>query len=41
MKTKANMPKQRLHCDTENGKHCDTFPEFGFNPEDRCCLADH
>lgn len=32
MKTKANMPKRTQHCDTENGKHCDTFTELGFVP---------
>jgi predicted DNA-binding transcriptional regulator AlpA len=31
MKTKAKMPKRTQHCDTENGKHCDTFFELGFN----------
>jgi len=34
MKTKANMPKRTQHCDTENGKHCDTFTELGFNPSE-------
>jgi hypothetical protein len=35
MKTMANMPKRTQHCDTENGKHCDTFPELGFNPSEK------
>ncbi len=35
MKTKANMPKRTQHCDTENGKHCDTFSELGFNPSEK------
>ena len=35
MKTKANMPKRTQHCDTENGKHCDTFLELGFNPSEK------
>lgn len=35
MKTKVNMPKRTQHCDTENGKHCDTFPELGFNPSEK------
>jgi len=35
MKTKANMPKRTQHCDTENGKHCDTFTELGFNPSEK------
>jgi hypothetical protein len=35
MKTKANMPKRTQHCDTENGKHCDTYPELGFNPSEK------
>lgn len=35
MKTKANMPKRTQHCDTENGKHCDTIPELGFVPSEK------
>ncbi len=35
MKTKAKMPKRTQHCDTENGKHCDTYPELGFNPSEK------
>ena len=35
MKTKENMPKRTQHCDTENGKHCDTFTELGFVPSER------
>ncbi len=35
MKTKANMPKRTQHCDTEIGKHCDTFTELGFDPSDK------
>ncbi len=35
MKTKANMPKRTQHCDTENGKHCDTFFELGFSPSEK------
>lgn len=35
MKTKANMPKRTQHCDTENGKHCDTFTMLGFNPSEK------
>jgi len=35
MKTKANMPKRTQHCDTENGKHCDTFTDLGFNPSEK------
>lgn len=35
MKTKANMPKRTQHCDTENGKHCDTYPELGFDPSEK------
>lgn len=35
MKTKANMPKRTQHCDTENGKHCDTYQELGFNPSEK------
>jgi hypothetical protein len=35
MKTKANMPKRTQHCDTENGKHCDTLTELGFDPSEK------
>lgn len=35
MKTKAKMPKRTQHCDTENGKHCDTFFELGFVPNEK------
>lgn len=35
MKTMANMPKRTQHCDTENGKHCDTYPELGFDPSEK------
>lgn len=35
MKTKANMPKRTQHCDTENGKHCDTYQELGFDPSEK------
>ena len=35
MKTKAKMPKRTQHCDTENGKHCDTIPELGFVPNEK------
>ncbi len=35
MKTKAKMPKRTQHCDTEIGKHCDTFTELGFNPSEK------
>lgn len=35
MKTKANMPKRTQHCDTEIGKHCDTFTMLGFNPSEK------
>ncbi len=35
MKTKVNMPKRTQHCDTENGKHCDTIPELGFDPSEK------
>jgi hypothetical protein len=35
MKTKTNMPKRTQHCDIENGKHCDTFTELGFNPSEK------
>ena len=35
MKTKAKMPKRTQNCDTENGKHCDTFSELGFNPSEK------
>jgi len=35
MKTKAKMPKRTQHCDTEIGKHCDTFTELGFNPYEK------
>ena len=35
MKTKAKMPKRTQHCDTENGKHCDTFTMLGFNPSEK------
>jgi hypothetical protein len=35
MKTKANMPKRTQHCDTENGKHCDTKTFLGFNPSEK------
>jgi predicted DNA-binding transcriptional regulator AlpA len=35
MKTKANMPKRTQHCDTEIGKHCDTFTEIGFDPSEK------
>lgn len=35
MKTKANMPKRTQHCDTENGKHCDTFTELGLYPSEK------
>lgn len=38
MKTKANMPKRTQHCDTENGKHCDTFNELGFIPNEKPTL---
>jgi len=38
MKTKANMPKRTQHCDTEIGKHCDTFSELGFNPNKKPTL---
>lgn len=38
MKTKANMPKRTQHCDTENGKHCDTFNELGFIPSEKPTL---
>jgi hypothetical protein len=29
------MPKRTQHCDTEIGKHCDTFPELGFDPSEK------
>jgi hypothetical protein len=35
MKTNANMPKRTQHCDTENGKHCDTIFELGFDPSEK------
>lgn len=35
MKTNANMPKRTQHCDTENGKHCDTFSELGLDPSEK------
>ncbi|GAB1366739.1 hypothetical protein MASR1M36_16100 [Candidatus Cloacimonadaceae bacterium] len=35
MKTKPNMPKRTQHCDTEFGKHCDTFSELGFDPSEK------
>ena len=35
MKTKAKMPKRTQHCDTENGKHSDTFTEQGFYPSEK------
>ena len=38
MKTKAKMPKRTQHCDTEIGKHCDTFSELGFNPNKKPTL---
>ena len=38
MKTKANMPKRTQHCDTEIGKHCDTFTYLGFDPSEKPLL---
>ncbi len=35
MKTMANLPKRTQHCDTEIGKHCDTFTELGFDPSEK------